>query len=162
MKPAVACHLLSKFGMFTWVGFWTIRFKNLIISFHQKKSPLQYTSPPNFHCFHKRLPPSPTTPPPPPIKHPFSRYKPKQDFIFSCSHSSCTIFIVPLYSLHAQVMLILILINVQYLQIVVFSFEKCLTDQNYSSSGSHQPMKQSPSPQQNFSFLSSYSILPLQ
>ena len=65
MKPAVVYQLLSKFGMFTWVGFWTIRFKNLIISFHQKKSPLQYTSPPNFHCFHKRLPPSPTPPPPP-------------------------------------------------------------------------------------------------
>ena len=48
---------------------------------------------------------------------------------------------------------ILILINVQYEQIVVFSLEKGLNDQKYSSSDSHQPMKQCPSPQQNFSFL---------
>ena len=42
----------------------------------------------------------------------------------SCSHCSCTIFILLPYSLYAQVMLILMLINVQYLQNVVFSFEK--------------------------------------
>ena len=51
-------------------------------------------------------------------------------------------------------MLILILINVQYLQIVLFSFEKGLNDQKYSSSDSHQPIKQSPSRQQSFFFLS--------
>ena len=38
------------------------------------------------------------------------------------------------YSLYKQVMLILILINVQYLQNVVFSFEKGLNGQNHSSS----------------------------
>ena len=43
--------------------------------------------------------------------------------------------------------------NVQYLQIVVFSFEKTLNDQKHSSSDSRQPIKQSLSPQQNFSFL---------
>ena len=38
---------------------------------------------------------------------------------------------------------ILILINVQYLQIVVFSFEKGLNGQKFPSSDSHQPIKQS-------------------
>ena len=42
-------------------------------------------------------------------------------------------------------MLILILINVQYLQNVVFSFEKGLNGQNHSSSGSHHPTQKSPS-----------------
>ena len=53
--------------------------------------------------------------------------------------------------MHTQVMLILI--NGQYLQIVVFSFEKGLNDQKHSSSDSHQSMKQSHCPQQNLSFL---------
>ena len=43
-------------------------------------------------------------------------------------------------------MLILILIDVQYSQKAVFSFEKGLNGQNHSS-GSHHPIK---SPQQNF------------
>ena len=38
-------------------------------------------------------------------------------------------------------MVILILIDVQYLQKVVFSFEKDLNDQNHSSSGSRHPIK---------------------
>ena len=42
--------------------------------------------------------------------------------VYSCSHSSCTIFVLTSYSLYTQVMLILLLINVQYLQNVVFSF----------------------------------------
>ena len=50
-------------------------------------------------------------------------------------------------------MLILILINVQYLHIVIFSFEKGLNDQKHSFSDSNQPMKQPLTPQQNFSFL---------
>ena len=55
----------------------------------------------------------------------FSCYNPPYKiFIFSCSHCSCTSFILLPYSLYAQVMLILMLINVQYLQNVVFSFEK--------------------------------------
>ena len=41
-------------------------------------------------------------------------------------------------------MLILILINVQYLQKIVFSFEKGSNGQNHSSSGSHYPIKKSP------------------
>ena len=45
-------------------------------------------------------------------------------------------------------MLILILIVVQYLQNVVFSFEKGSNGQKYSSSGSHHLIKKSP--QQNF------------
>ena len=43
-------------------------------------------------------------------------------------------------------MLILILINVQYLQKVAFSFEKGLNSQNHSSSGFDYPIKKSPSP----------------
>ena len=41
-------------------------------------------------------------------------------------------------------MLIYILIDVQYLQKAVFSFEKGLNGQNHSSSGSHHPLKNSP------------------
>ena len=41
-------------------------------------------------------------------------------------------------------MLILILMNVKYLQNVVFSFEKGLNGQNHSSSGSHHPIEKSP------------------
>ena len=40
-------------------------------------------------------------------------------------------------------MLILILIDVQYLQNVVFSTEKRLSGENHSSSDSHQQMKKS-------------------
>ena len=43
-------------------------------------------------------------------------------------------------------MQILILIDVQYLQNVVFSFEKVSNSQNYSSSGPHHPMKKMLSP----------------
>ena len=42
-------------------------------------------------------------------------------------------------------MLILILIDVQYSQTAVFSFEKGLNGQNYSS-GSHYPVKKIPPP----------------
>ena len=55
-----------------------------------------------------------------------------KNFIFSCRDCSCIIFILTLYSLYTQGMLILILINVQYLQNAVFSFEKGLNDQNHS------------------------------
>ena len=41
-------------------------------------------------------------------------------------------------------MLILILMNVKYLQNVVFSFEKGLNGQNHSSSGSHNSIEKSP------------------
>ena len=60
------CHLsaihLSAIHLFTWVDFWTIRFKNLIISFHLEKSFPQYTPSTNF-----LLPPPKATQPPPPL-----------------------------------------------------------------------------------------------
>ena len=51
-KPAVACQPLSKFCRFTWVCFWTTRFKDLIIS-----SNLEKVSRPSPHqiCLHQRL-----------------------------------------------------------------------------------------------------------
>ena len=61
--------------------------------------------------------------------------------MFGCSHCSCTIFILTLYSFYIQAMLILILIYIQYLQNVVFSFEKGSNGQNHSSSGSHHQIK---------------------
>ena len=52
---------------------------------------------------------SPPPHPPPPLTSNFHVISQK---ISSCSHCSCTIFILPSYSLDTQVMLILILINV--------------------------------------------------
>ena len=46
--------------------------------------------------------------------------------------------------LYTQVMLILILINVQLLQNVVFNFEKDLSGQNHSFSDSHHPIEEYP------------------
>ena len=48
------------------------------------------------------------------------------------------------YFLDTQVMLILVLIDVQYSQKAIFSFEKGMIGQNISS-GSHHPVKKSPS-----------------
>ena len=48
-----------------------------------------------------------------------------------------------LYSLYTKVKLTLILINVQYLQNAVFSFEKDSNGQNHSSSNAHHPTKKS-------------------
>ena len=76
--------------------------------------------------------------------------EPHKDFIFSCSHCSCSIFIWNLFSLYIQVMLILILIDVQYLQNLVCSFEKGSNVQNHSLSESHSSMKKFS--QQNFLF----------
>ena len=45
------------------------------------------------------------------------------------------------YPFDSQVMLILILIDIQYSQNAVFSFEKGLNRQNHSSSRFHQPVK---------------------
>ena len=73
-------------------------------------------------------------------------------FIFSCSHCSCTIFILTSYSLYTQVMLILILMDVQYLHNVVFRMVK-----NHSLPDSHQPIKKS-SPQQNFPLGGNFSL----
>ena len=46
---------------------------------------------------------------------------PNKNFIFRCSHCFSAIFILTTYSFYAQSMLILILIDVQYLQNVIFS-----------------------------------------
>ena len=107
---------------------------------HRPQSEKNFTvdSPPSFYyCLHRRLIPL--------LNNTFCVIIQKK-VIFSCSHCSLTIFILPSYSLHTQAMPILILINVQYLQITVFSFEKGLNGQKYSSSDSHQPIKQFPSP----------------
>ena len=58
----------------------------------------------------------------PPTKSQFNPIKNK-NVIFSCSHCSCTIFVLISYSFETKIMLILILINVQYSQNAVFSFE---------------------------------------
>ena len=65
-------------------------------------------------------------------------------FIFSCSHCSCTIFILNLQYLYIKVMLSLILINVKYLQNLVFSSEKSSNVQNHSLSDSHHSIKKFP------------------
>ena len=55
-----------------------------------------------------------------------------------------TIPILTSYSLYAQVMVILLLIDAQYLQHVNCSFEKGLNGQNHSSSGYQHPIKKLP------------------
>ena len=77
----------------------------------------------------------------PPTKSQFNLIK---KVIFSCSHCSCTIFVLISYSFETQIMLILILIDVQYSQNAVFSFEKFSNRQNHSSSDSHHLVKKSP------------------
>ena len=72
-----------------------------------------------------------------------TQYKNK-NVIFSCSHCSCTFFVLISYFFETQIMLILILIDVQYSQNAVFSFEKFSNRQNHSSSGSHHLVKKSP------------------
>ena len=64
-----------------------------------------------------------------------------KNFIFSCRHCSCTIFVLTLYSLYARFMLILVLMDIQYLQNIGFSFKKSLSDQNHSSSNSYHMTK---------------------
>ena len=64
-----------------------------------------------------------------------------KNVIFSCSHCSCTNFVLISYSFETQVMLILILIVVQYSQNAVLSFAQFLNRQNYSSWGSHRLVK---------------------
>ena len=67
-----------------------------------------------------------------------------KNIIFSCSHCSCTIFVLISYSFEIQVTLISILFKVQYSQNAVFSFEKFSNRQNHFSSGSHHLVKKSP------------------
>ena len=66
------------------------------------------------------------------IAHPLTRKTPPPPSLFSL-HTLCT-----------QVMLILILMDVQYLQNVVFTFGKGLNNQSYSLSGSHHMIKKVP------------------
>ena len=66
------------------------------------------------------------------------------NIIFSCSHCSCTIFVLISYYFEIQIMLILILMDVQYSQNTVFSLETFLNCQNHSTSGSHHLVKNSP------------------
>ena len=66
------------------------------------------------------------------------------NLIFSCSHCSCTIFVLISYSFDTQVTLILILMDVLHSQNAVFSFEKGFNCQNNSSSSSHYPVKNPP------------------
>ena len=68
-----------------------------------------------------------------------------KNIIFSCSHCSCTIFVLISYSFKTQIMLILTLIDVQYSQNAVFSFEKFSNHQNHFSSSSHHIVKNPPS-----------------
>ena len=74
------------------------------------------------------------------------QFNPKKikNVTFSCSHCSCTNFILISCSFETQIMLFLILIDVQYYQNAVFSFEKFLKCQSHSSSGSHHLLKNSP------------------
>ena len=72
------------------------------------------------------------------------KLQPNKNIIFRCRQCFFTIFVLILYSLNIQVMLILILIDVQYSQKADFSFEKGLNRENHSSSGSHHPIKKSP------------------
>ena len=103
--------------MFTWAGLSKIRFENLITF-------IQYTTPPNVHCLHQRLPP--------PVNYTIIFMSPlNYTIIFSCRHCSCTVFILFSYSLYTQVILILVLINVPYLQIVVFTLDKGLNDAKF-------------------------------
>ena len=90
---------------------------------HQPKRWSFTSSPPNFYF----LPPKVNS----------TQYKNKN--IFSGSHCSCAIS-----ALISQTMLILILIDVQYSQNAVFSFEKFSNRQNYSSSCSHPLDKKIP------------------
>ena len=66
-------------------------------------------------------------------------------FMFNNFYVTITLFLAvvidPLPSLDTQVMLTLILIDVQYSQKAVFSFEKGLNCQNHSLSGSHHPVE---------------------
>ena len=82
--------------------------------------------------------------------HPPSCYNPIEIsfLVVVLAHES---FLFSLHTLCSHAMLVLILIDVQYLHNVVFSLEKDLNGQNCSSSGSHRPIKKNVS-QQNFPF----------
>ena len=79
----------------------------------------------------------------PPTKSQFNPIK--KNVVFICSHCSCTIFVLLSYSFETQIMLILVLIDVQYSQNAVFSFEKFANHHNHSSSDYHHLVKKNPS-----------------
>ena len=79
----------------------------------------------------------------PPTKNQFNPIK--KNVVFICSHCSCTIVVLLSYSFETQIMLILVLIDVQYSQNAVFSFEKFSNHHNHSSSDSHHLVKKNPS-----------------
>ena len=67
----------------------------------------------------------------------------KTSFLAVVIAAVATIFVLIFYSLETEIMLILILIDVQYSQNAVFSFENFSNRQNHSSSGSHHLIKKS-------------------
>ena len=78
-----------------------------------------------------KIPPPKVNSPPPPIYNNFHVIT-QYNLHFSCCHCSCTIFVLISYSLYTLVMLILILIDVQYSQKAVSSFENGWNGQNHS------------------------------
>ena len=106
--------------------------------------------------------PPPHKIPPPNIYSPYQRLNSPIKSQFSCYNpikaSFLAVAIAPVPFLfnfivfaHTQITQILILINVQYLQNVVFSFEKGSTSQTHSFSDSYHPIKKI-FPLQNFPF----------
>ena len=92
------------------------------------------------------FPPSPASLYSLPTKSQFNPInKIKTSFLAVVIAAVATIFVLILYSLETEIMLILILIHVQYSQNAVFSFEKFSNRQNHSSSDSHHLVKKSPS-----------------
>ena len=78
-------------------------------------------------------------------KQPFSRYNPKISLAVAIA-PVYIIFVLISDSFYAQVMLILILIDVQNSKKAIFSFRKWFSGQNHSSSGSHHLVNLSPPP----------------
>ena len=115
-----------------------------------------------FSCLSPHLAKSPphqifiSPPPTPPTKQHFSSYNPIKTVIITCSHCSCSILVLISYFLDTQVMLILILIDVQYSQKAVFSFEKSSNSQNHFSSGFLHPVKILPSKISDSQFCSKF------
>ena len=79
-----------------------------------------------------------------PTKFLFPPTKRQTSFLAGVIAPVYTIFVLISYSFETQIMLILILIDVQYQQNAIFSFEKFSIRQNHSSSGSHHLIKKSP------------------
>ena len=121
-------NLLTKFFLhntYIWVLLTKQKFAHLSPTW--KNSPHQIFIPslPKVNFFHSHL---------------IKSYNPS--YIFSDSHCSCTIFVL-IHSFDTHFMQTWILIDVQYSQNAIFSFEKSSNrqNQNYSSSGSHHVVK---------------------